>query len=196
MTAYPRFVADAMLGSTARKLRIFGFDTLYHDASRIGDDEDDDDDSKVEGLARKEERVILTSDRALFEHARKAGIRAILVVGETDKDRLRSILKQSGPAMKRHLSEARSSSHSYPHSSSSGESHSSSGARTTSSRCAVCNGELQVMGRYEAKSTMGAVIPTNALSRHRLFFRCMSCSKFYWRGKHWERLRRLSYALA
>jgi uncharacterized protein len=191
MTEYPRFVADAMLGSVARKLRIFGFDTLYHDASGI-----DDDDSKVEELARKEERVILTADRALVEHARKAGIPVILVAGETDKDRLRSILKQSGPGMKRHLSEARAAC-SHPHSSSSAASPSSSGGRTTSSRCAVCNGELQVMGRDEAKAAMGVdIIPTNALSRHRLFFRCTSCSKFYWRGKHWERLRRLSYALA
>ncbi len=29
MPTGPRFVADAMLGSLARKLRIFGFDTLY-----------------------------------------------------------------------------------------------------------------------------------------------------------------------
>jgi uncharacterized protein len=198
MKEYPRFVADAMLGSLARKLRIFGFDTLYHDASGLGDDDDDDDDSKVEELARKEERVVLTADRALVEHARKAGIPAILVAGETDKDRLRSILKQSGPGMKRHLSEARAS-YSYPRSSSSAASPSSSpssGGRTTSSRCAVCNGELQVMGRDEAKAAMGVDIPANALSRHRLFFRCTSCSKFYWRGKHWERLRRLSYTLA
>jgi uncharacterized protein with PIN domain len=197
----PRFVADAMLGSVARKLRIFGFDTLYHDAG--------EDDSVLEALAWEEGRVMLTSDTILFEHARKRGIRAVRVVGDTDRARLKSIIDQVGQSMKRQLREAlRSSSaatatsgpmagSSVPSSSFSTlhSRPSSRRLRTTSSRCAVCNGELSVMSRQEAISA-GAVIPKGAISRHRLFFKCTSCSKFYWRGKHWERLRRLSYSLA
>ncbi len=49
----PRFVADAMLGSLARKLRIFGFDTLYFK---------DGGDSELLKLAKSEGRILLTSD--------------------------------------------------------------------------------------------------------------------------------------
>ncbi len=78
----PRFVADAMLGSLARKLRIFGFDTAYF--AEGGDPE-------LEALARRERRVILTSDRRLFAHSAGRGLQAILVEGKTDRARLRSI---------------------------------------------------------------------------------------------------------
>ncbi len=37
VSSKPTFLADAMLGSVARKLRIFGFDTLY--IKHIHDDE-------------------------------------------------------------------------------------------------------------------------------------------------------------
>jgi uncharacterized protein len=156
----PRFIADAMLGSLARKLRIFGFDTLYF--AEGGDPE-------LEALARKERRVILTSDKRLFARSEgKRGLPAILVDGTTDRARLRSVMSQAGPAMTLRLGMGRES------------------------RCAVCNGELEVLGRPDAASTE---IPAKVLARHRLFYRCRSCSRFYWRGKHWERLRRLSYSL-
>jgi uncharacterized protein len=159
MKSPPGFIADAMLGSLARKLRIFGFDTLYFGEG--GDPE-------LEALSKKERRVILTSDRRLFARSEGRGIRAILVEGRTDRARLRSVKRQSGPAMTLLL-----------------------GGRRLS-RCAVCNGELDVIGKRDAASTK---IPAKVLARHRLFYTCRSCSRFYWRGKHWERLRRLSYSL-
>ena len=159
MRSPPRFVADAMLGSLARKLRIFGFDTLYF--GRGGDLE-------FEALAKKERRVILTSDRRLFARSEGRGLRAILVEGTTDRARLRCVTTRSGLTITLGLGRGRAS------------------------RCAICNGELEVLGRRDVASTE---IPAKVLARHRLFYRCRSCSKFYWRGKHWERLRRLSYSL-
>jgi uncharacterized protein len=159
MTRPPKLVADAMLGSLARKLRIFGFDTAYFKAGG---------DAELETLARKERRVILTSDKSLFERSHANGLQAVLVLGRTDRARLLSVLKQAGPRMTSHL----------------GKGH--------VSRCAVCNGELEVLARKDAART---VIPTKVLARHRLFYRCKSCSRFYWRGRHWERLRRLSSML-
>jgi hypothetical protein len=157
----PKFVADAMLGSLARKLRIFGFDTLY-----FGDGGSD---TELEALAKKEQRVILTSDKRLFARAeRKRGLRAILVEGGTDRARLRSVVRQAGPVMSLRLGRGRAT------------------------RCAVCNSELEVVGRGDMAS---AEIPAKVLARHRLFYTCTSCSRFYWRGKHWERLRRLSYSV-
>jgi uncharacterized protein with PIN domain len=143
-----------MLGSTARKLRILGFDTLYF---RDGGDAD------LEVIGRKERRIILTSDKALFAHSLRRGNRAILVEGTNDRTRLISILRQAGPGLAPRKGER-------------------------VSRCAVCNGELQVLQRREAAREE---IPAKVLARHRLFFQCTSCSKLYWRGGHWERIRRL-----
>jgi uncharacterized protein with PIN domain len=145
-----------MHGSLARKLRIFGFDTLYF---RDGKDSD------LEKIARKEGRVILTSDKSLFERSRRLRRGAILIKGRTDRARLLSLFRQTGPEVVDFIGTA--------------------GA----SRCAVCNGELEHIKKDEAALT-GA--PAKVLVRHRLFYRCRSCSRLYWRGRHWDRLRMLS----
>lgn len=69
------FIADAMLGSFARKLRIFGYDTLYF---RGGDD------SALLREARRGKRILLTSDRSLAQRALKKGFIAFFVVGSRD----------------------------------------------------------------------------------------------------------------
>lgn len=140
-----------MLGSLARKLRIFGFDTEYFRG----------DDRELERLARKEGRVILTADRALAQHAKSRRQRAILIEGKTDGARLTSLRKQLGP----HRPEG-------------------------PGRCAVCNGELA----SASKAEVSARVPPSVLARHRSFYRCESCDRLYWKGGHWRRLRRLSYA--
>lgn len=153
----PKFVADAMLGSLARKLRILGFDTLYFTEGR---------DTELEALARKEGRIILTSDKGLFGLSQRRGSEAVLVSGVTDLARLRSVIAQTGLGI---------------------------GPRKTwASRCAVCNGELEAIQKSEAAA---AGVHKKVLAKHRLFFRCRSCSRVYWRGGHWERLGRLSRSL-
>jgi len=78
-----KFAADAMLGSLARKLRAFGFDTAYY--SRGGDE-------GLITLAKAESRVILTSDGALIGRAASKGVPALLVSGRTDGRRISSLL--------------------------------------------------------------------------------------------------------
>src|SRR5881397_1369123 len=68
----PSFLADAMLGSVARKLRIFGFDTLY--IAHAHDDE-------ILKTGIEQGRVILTADKELFKRVVKAGARGVLVSG-------------------------------------------------------------------------------------------------------------------
>jgi len=62
MSMPPRFVVDAMLGSLARWLRIFGYDTRYAD-NAASDDE-------IARLAAEEGRVVVTRDRALAARTR------------------------------------------------------------------------------------------------------------------------------
>jgi uncharacterized protein with PIN domain len=147
-----------MLGSLARKLRIFGFDTIYF---REGGDD------TLRALARTESLTILTTDKALFELSRSEGLRAYLVEGRTDRQRLLSVQRQA-PDMSFRL------------------------GRGSASRCALCNGELEPLRRRDAAALS---VPPKALARHRLFYRCSVCSRLYWHGGHWARLRRLSYSL-
>jgi len=85
----------------------------------------------------------------------------------TDRVRLRSVMRAAGPGMTLRVG-------------------------GSASRCAVCNGTLRLIGRRRAAA---AKVPPKVLARHRLFYECSSCSRSYWRGRHWERLRRLSYSL-
>lgn len=55
----PRFVADAHLGGLARLLRMAGFDTLFDNRYE---------DAAMTALANREDRVLLTRDRALLMH--------------------------------------------------------------------------------------------------------------------------------
>src|SRR2546428_13577786 len=83
----PKFIVDAMLGSLARKLRIFGFDTSYY---KTGEDID------LLRVAREEGRAIVTSDRALGETAGRRGLLAFVVVGRGDRERIISLVERAG----------------------------------------------------------------------------------------------------
>ena len=83
----PRFLADAMLGSVARKLRIFGFDTSY-----IAHAPDD----KILKTGIEQDRVILTADKELFKRVVKAGAPGVLVSGAGDVDDIVHILSKNG----------------------------------------------------------------------------------------------------
>lgn len=76
-TERPRFIADGMLGSLAKWLRMLGYDTEYA--------KDLDDDS-IAKLAAREGRHILTRDRAL---ASQPG--AMMVEGDDIDSQLRAV---------------------------------------------------------------------------------------------------------
>jgi hypothetical protein len=76
-----------MLGSVARKLRIFGFDTLY--IAHAHDDE-------ILKTGIEQGRVILTADKELFKRVVKTGVRGVLVSGAGDLEDLVHILSKNG----------------------------------------------------------------------------------------------------
>jgi uncharacterized protein with PIN domain len=83
----PSFLADAMLGSVARKLRIFGFDTLYITHAQ---------DNEILKIGIEQGRVILTADKELFKRVIKAGAQGVLVSGVGDLEDLVHILSKNG----------------------------------------------------------------------------------------------------
>lgn len=145
-----------MLGSTARKLRAFGFDTTYFRGR---------DDLVLLASAKKENRIVLTADRSLAARAGALGSKALLLVGETEGERLGAIKTMTESA----------------------------GTRLVRGppRCSLCNSRLQALPRSEVVGR----IPGSIAARHRLFFRCVACGKYYWRGGHWKKLRWLSRRL-
>jgi|TARA_B100001971_G_scaffold94948_1_gene87718 uncharacterized protein with PIN domain len=78
-----KFVADGMLGSLARKLRIFGYDTIY---------ETDLNNDKILDIAQTDDRIILTSNRKFHQNATKQMVNCILLIEENDYERLCNVL--------------------------------------------------------------------------------------------------------
>ncbi|HEY6282308.1 MAG TPA: Mut7-C RNAse domain-containing protein [Nitrososphaerales archaeon] len=122
-------------------------------------------DSGIITLARAQNRVILTSDRSLAAMAPTKGLMAILVEGKNDGERISAISRAAA----------------------------ASGTRLVRGDplCSICGGGLFPLRRVDV---LGEVPPSVAV-RHRLFYRCGSCGKYYWRGSHWKKLRSLSRRL-
>ena len=76
------FAADAMLGKLSRKLRIFGFDTIY---------DPNINDTELIKLSISNGRIILTSDRDLFVRCKLKKVKAILVNEKTEIENLVAI---------------------------------------------------------------------------------------------------------
>jgi uncharacterized protein len=87
LESHPTFLVDGMLGSTARKLRILGFDTAYDVKSS---------DQVLVQEALSSGRTLLTGDVELFFRAKSARAKTILVKGRREEDRLYEILSKSG----------------------------------------------------------------------------------------------------
>ena len=83
----PIFLADAMLGSVARKLRVFGFDTVYLVHT---------DDNEILRVGESERRIILTADRQLFKRIIGSGGSGVLVDCSSEIKDIVHILSKSG----------------------------------------------------------------------------------------------------
>lgn len=68
MSDKPKFLADAMLGNIARKLRLFGFDCKYY--ATINDDQ-------LLSIAKNESRILVTRDHKITNICKKQNIIAI-----------------------------------------------------------------------------------------------------------------------
>ncbi len=160
------FLADAMLGNIARKLRIFGFDTLY--MAQAHDDE-------ILKTGIKQDRVILTADKELFKRIVKVGARGVLVsAGASELEDLVHILTENGitsigmngigsrcSVCNGHLEE-----------------------RTSD----------QVKNEEDCNndnSNNDVIVPDKVIACHKQFFQCVACGKIYWEGAHLKRIRAL-----
>ncbi|MFB4310705.1 Mut7-C RNAse domain-containing protein [Actinomadura sp. GTD37] len=87
--AAPRFLLDVHLGTLARRMRLLGLDTAYHN---------DMDDPALVVQANAERRVLLTQDRGLLR--RRALWFGAYVRGSRPDDQLRDLLGRFAPVLR------------------------------------------------------------------------------------------------
>ena len=57
-------------------------------------------------------------------------------------------------------------------------------AESALSRCSVCNSPIDTIPKEVAKQH----VPQGVYDRHREFWRCGQCGRFYWQGSHYDRV--------
>ena len=82
-----KFIIDGMLGKLARWLRMMGHDVEYSNSM---------DDSELLTIAKKEHRILLTRDFALYQHAVAREVEAFYVEGQTEQERLAELAARFG----------------------------------------------------------------------------------------------------
>ena len=80
-----KFLADRMLGTLTRYLRLMGYDTLSANSLEPGNSRED---SALLAMARAEGRVLLTRDREL---ARRGGDQAVYLPSENVMEQVRAL---------------------------------------------------------------------------------------------------------
>jgi uncharacterized protein with PIN domain len=79
-----RFLADNMLGTLAKWLRILGYNTAYNPAW---------DDNDLARISRAEGRILLTRD---VELSRRRGLRALLIESEVLEGQIAQVIREYG----------------------------------------------------------------------------------------------------
>jgi len=84
MATRTALIVDAMLGSLARKLRIYGFDTVYDKASE---------DSAMLVAAKTENRTLVTCDKELHKIALHSNVQSILLNNGLEVDKMVEVIR-------------------------------------------------------------------------------------------------------
>lgn len=165
------FLADAMLGNIARKLRIFGFDTLY--MAQAHDDE-------ILRTGIKQDRVILTADKELFKRIVKVGARGVLVsAGASELEDLVHILTENGITSIGMNGVGSRCSVCNGHL----EKRTSDQVKNDDG----CNNN----NNNNDDDDDDVIVPDKVIACHKQFFQCIACGKIYWEGGHLKRIRDL-----
>ena len=145
-----RFVLDGMLGKLTRWLRMMGHDAMYLNDTK---------DQELVAVAVKENRVLLTSDVALYRFATARGANAYLVKEPTEAERLAGLASR----FKLNLS-----------------------VDAPDSRCPVCGAPLAKALKSEVREKIPAAT-FNAFDEFWNCSN-LECGKVYWQGSHWENI--------
>jgi uncharacterized protein len=135
-----------MLGKIARKLRILGFDTMY-----ILDIED----REILDLLIQTKRILLTSDKGLYQRAKKYNCQSIFINKNTEIENLISIFNSLAIKF--------------------------TDIKLNCFRCSICNTKLNII---EDPNTIKNEVHRKVFESNTIFYRCYRCNKLYWWGSH------------
>lgn len=111
--------------------------------------------------AKKNGMVFVTRDLPLSLRCEGKGVRCIFIKSDDIAEQISWLVKESGAEKEISFPEK--------------------------TRCASCNGELEVVGR----DAIEGKLPENIAEHHEKFWRCRSCGKIFWEGSHWRNIRRI-----
>jgi hypothetical protein len=120
-------------------------------------------DSELLEYAKKNKKILVTRDMPLSLRCEKHGVRFIFIKSDDIVEQIVYLIKESGSE----------NNISFPE----------------KTRCAKCNGELEIIGREEIAAS--GKLPENVTTNHEKFWRCTKCGKIYWEGGHWKNIRRI-----
>ncbi len=123
-------------------------------------------DERIARLSREQARIVLTRDRGLLK--RRIVTHGCLVRSLAPREQLAEVFARFdlvGPALR-----------------------ATGGSTGIFSRCMSCN---QPLVRVQ-KNEILPLLPPRVAQAYEEFSRCPGCRKVYWRGTHWERMRKLA----
>ena len=145
-----RFLLDGMLGKLTRWLRMLGYDAVY-----LNDLADKD----LLALAKRESRVLLTSDEELYRTAAMRGTETVLVQGLTEPQRLAEVAERYKLRLE---------------------------IDTTISKCPKCGFAIRETKKSEVEES---VPPTTFKVYTSFWVCTNpKCAKVYWHGSHWKKI--------
>lgn len=109
--------------------------------------------------AKNKKLIFVTRDAPLYQRCVKAGVSCLLIKSDVIEEQIAQIVKETGAVI------------SFPE----------------KTRCAACNGELDVVSRESVK----AEVPETTYETQNKFWKCRSCGKIYWEGGHWRNIRKV-----
>jgi uncharacterized protein len=104
--------------------------------------------------------ILLTLDQELQDRAKKKGISSVLVLGKSEKERLAHLANIFHIPLEVDMA---------------------------TTRCPVCGAPLNEIDKEEASR----LVPPASVKLYDRFWKCSNsnCSKAYWMGSHWKRIR-------
>ena len=117
-------------------------------------------DTAILKAAIAEERTLLTRDKRLYEYAKRLGVDTLFIGQPKLEDQLVELSRKVGWKTLE--------------------------IDPSRSRCPRCNGKLSELSRSQVSSD----VPEKVLSYHSRFWKCDTCGKIYWMGRHWLNIRK------
>ncbi len=145
-----KFLADGMIGRLARWMRLIGCDVEY--LNDVPDDE-------LLKRAASENRILLTSDVALYRNAVTKGADAFLVSGKDQAEKLAKVAKRFDLSLK---------------------------VNTNTSRCPTCGSSIKKVAKTAIKGKV--LLTTFKVYNEFWMCKNQSCGKVYWQGSHWKKI--------